>query len=314
MAKEKITGIYKITSPSGKIYIGQSLDIEKRWKYYRSLCCKSQSRLYNSLLKNGVENHLFEIIHIIKTSNLTEDDIIFELNKLEAYYILEYNTFSDYNKENGLNLTKGGDSKITSIETKEKLKSYWTEDRRKKASESYTGSNNPNYGVEVKKETKDKISVSLKGRKKILSDEHILNKSISMSGEKNPMYGKQHSIETKNKMSSSLKGNGLGKKRSPDLIKKAIDARMKKKKERIEDGTYVKRKRSKESIFKDKETKRKNIENKIADGTYIKYTHSEETRKKQSEAKKGKKWSPEVRLKISETKKMIRQERLSMIF
>jgi predicted GIY-YIG superfamily endonuclease len=26
------TGIYKITSPSGKIYIGQSIDIEKRWE------------------------------------------------------------------------------------------------------------------------------------------------------------------------------------------------------------------------------------------------------------------------------------------
>ena len=27
-------GIYKITSPSGKVYIGQSIDIERRWKKY----------------------------------------------------------------------------------------------------------------------------------------------------------------------------------------------------------------------------------------------------------------------------------------
>ena len=35
------TGIYKITSPSGKIYIGQSIDINKRinvtnFKYYEN--------------------------------------------------------------------------------------------------------------------------------------------------------------------------------------------------------------------------------------------------------------------------------------
>lgn len=32
-----ITGIYKIISPTGKIYIGQSIDIEKRWKAYKRL-------------------------------------------------------------------------------------------------------------------------------------------------------------------------------------------------------------------------------------------------------------------------------------
>ena len=48
------SGIYKITNPKNKVYIGQSKDIIKRWYYYKTLHCKSQIKLYNSLLKYGV--------------------------------------------------------------------------------------------------------------------------------------------------------------------------------------------------------------------------------------------------------------------
>ena len=46
-------GIYKITSPTGRIYIGQSIDIEKRIIKYQNIKCKSQRLLYNSLFKYG---------------------------------------------------------------------------------------------------------------------------------------------------------------------------------------------------------------------------------------------------------------------
>ena len=55
-------GIYKITNPTNKIYIGQSTNIGNRFKHYKSLDCKRQSSLYKSFLKHGVENHNFEII------------------------------------------------------------------------------------------------------------------------------------------------------------------------------------------------------------------------------------------------------------
>ena len=55
-------GIYKITSPNGRIYVGQSKNIEKRIKCYKSLNCKGQKLLYRSLLKYGVDKHKFEII------------------------------------------------------------------------------------------------------------------------------------------------------------------------------------------------------------------------------------------------------------
>jgi group I intron endonuclease len=71
-------GIYKITSPSGKVYIGQSINIKRRFKNYKRLSdCKKQTALYASFLKYGVENHNFEIV---------TECTIEELNNLERYY------------------------------------------------------------------------------------------------------------------------------------------------------------------------------------------------------------------------------------
>jgi group I intron endonuclease len=63
-------GIYKITSPTNKIYIGQSVDIERRFKEYKRLNCKKQTKLYFSLKKHGVENHVFEILEECSQDNL----------------------------------------------------------------------------------------------------------------------------------------------------------------------------------------------------------------------------------------------------
>jgi group I intron endonuclease len=91
-------GIYKITSPSNKVYIGQSIDIERRFNSYNKLShCNKQRKLYNSFLKYGVNNHIFEII---------EECNIELLNKKERYYQEFYDVLN-----NGLNclLTKTND-------------------------------------------------------------------------------------------------------------------------------------------------------------------------------------------------------------
>ena len=75
--KSYIIGIYKITSPSGKIYIGQSVDIHQRWKFYSFYNCKNQIKLYNSIKKYGWENHIHEVI---------EECSIEQLNKQETYW------------------------------------------------------------------------------------------------------------------------------------------------------------------------------------------------------------------------------------
>ncbi|HEC36627.1 hypothetical protein LCGC14_1312370 [marine sediment metagenome] len=51
--EEKICGIYKITSPTKKIYIGQSIDINRRKIIYKNILCKLQRKIYNSLKKHG---------------------------------------------------------------------------------------------------------------------------------------------------------------------------------------------------------------------------------------------------------------------
>lgn len=95
-----ICGIYKITSPSKRIYIGQSIDCKRREKQYVRGLGKKQWLLYNSIKKYGWDKHTFEIIDYC----LPE-----ELNDKEIYYI---ELFKCFNSEHGLNLKSGGDNKI----------------------------------------------------------------------------------------------------------------------------------------------------------------------------------------------------------
>ena len=44
-------GIYKITNPSNKVYIGQSTNIKERFRKYSKLSNKRQIKLYNSFQK-----------------------------------------------------------------------------------------------------------------------------------------------------------------------------------------------------------------------------------------------------------------------
>jgi group I intron endonuclease len=67
-----MVGIYKIISPTNKIYIGQSTNIEQRWKWYNKLYCKNQTKLYYSLKKHGPQNHVFDIIEECDESKLIE--------------------------------------------------------------------------------------------------------------------------------------------------------------------------------------------------------------------------------------------------
>lgn len=96
----KICGIYKITSPSGNIYIGQSEDIIFRMSYYRHSIRMNQPRLCKSIRKYGFDSHSVEII-----KTCTKE----QLNYFEKYFIEYYDTF---NTDHGMNMTPGGDSKI----------------------------------------------------------------------------------------------------------------------------------------------------------------------------------------------------------
>jgi group I intron endonuclease len=104
-----MVGIYKITNQIGGIYIGQSKNIEKRFKYYYTISCKGQRKVYNSLILYGYKNHTFEVL---------KECLIEDLDELESYYINIYNSFDS---ELGLNLDSGSFNKKMSKETKQKL-------------------------------------------------------------------------------------------------------------------------------------------------------------------------------------------------
>jgi hypothetical protein len=190
---DKIIGVYKITSPKKRVYIGQSADVRRRFKEYKILHCKDQPRLYNSLKKHGVDKHKFEILHQCKLE---------QLNKLECYYI---ELFQCFNNEYGLNLKSGGDRVVFSEETKKKISDKLkgrqptmlgrkhTEETKRKMSENSKGEKNHNYG-------KPSIKPML-GKKH--SDETKRKMSENNKGEKHPMYGKTHSEEAKRKISEN---------------------------------------------------------------------------------------------------------------
>ena len=78
-------GIYKITNPNNRVYIGQSKNISKRLEKYYNLSCSTQPRLYRSLKKYGADLHTFEII---------EECEIDKLNERERYYQELYDVLS----------------------------------------------------------------------------------------------------------------------------------------------------------------------------------------------------------------------------
>ena len=56
-------GIYKIESPSGKVYIGQSRNLLKRISEYKCLhLIKRQPLIFRSIKKYGFDSHTFKII------------------------------------------------------------------------------------------------------------------------------------------------------------------------------------------------------------------------------------------------------------
>ena len=82
-----MTGIYKITNPKGKIYVGKSINIQNR-KYQHKHKSKSHigSKLYNSYQKYGWEQHIFEIIDECNLEQLNEREIYWK-----QYYLDQVN-------------------------------------------------------------------------------------------------------------------------------------------------------------------------------------------------------------------------------
>jgi len=101
-------GIYKITNPKGKIYIGCTVDYIRRKKEYSKIYnSKGQTKLYNSFIKYGIENHTFDIIEECSEDILSEREI---------YWILKLNSI-----QNGLNIRLGNRNGSLTAETRNNI-------------------------------------------------------------------------------------------------------------------------------------------------------------------------------------------------
>lgn len=123
--------IYMYTSPSGKRYVGQTWDEQKRRWEHRSVSRK-KSVFHEAIKKYGKDSFVYEILH----SNIKTQE---ELNRLESETIARFNTIAP----NGYNLTTGGEGGKHHEASKQKLKDMWLTTKRdqivnsmKKAAES----------------------------------------------------------------------------------------------------------------------------------------------------------------------------------
>lgn len=176
--------IYKITNKiNNKVYIGQTIKkygFKQRYSYNLAKNTKNL-HLKSSIEKYGIEN--FEIIEEFDIAYSKE-----ELDNKEKYWISYYKS---NNTDYGYNLQDGGSNGKPTQEVRDKM-----------------SKNNPKYllGKHLSKETREKISNSLKGRNTTIMTEEIKQKiSKTLTGRKLPM-------EVRNKIKKSKENiNQFGK-------------------------------------------------------------------------------------------------------
>jgi group I intron endonuclease len=120
--------IYILTSPSTKNYVGQTININKRFESYRNLHRTTQIKLSSAILKYGWENFT---IKIIEYSNITQK----ELDDLEIQYIKKLNSYKE-----GYNCTIGGGGKRV----------HYTEEEKKQAKRETNRKYRENHKEKIK--------------------------------------------------------------------------------------------------------------------------------------------------------------------
>lgn len=163
--------IYKITNLlSGKVYIGQTNDVNKRkYTHFYNARNNDQRYLYRAIRKYGKQNF------IIETIEQCEDELS---NDREQYWI-EY--YDSTNHDKGYNLTLGGYHFQFSEETIKKMSDSHkgkklSEEQKQKISNATKGENHPMWNKFHSEESKQKMSDSHK-------DKIPHNKNIPMSAE-----------------------------------------------------------------------------------------------------------------------------------
>lgn len=188
--------VYKITSPSGKIYIGSTKNFHKRLASYKRLDCKSQNKLYNSFKKYGFEAHTIEVIEECSLDVLLEREtfhgVVFDVlgtNGLNHQLPKTHQTYNIVSDAVRTKISKALKGRVFNEDWKRKI----SEKAQKRV-----GSLNSAYGSK--------------------RPDFALVGSRDKTGPLNPMYGKTHSDEVKEKLRNRLLGS-----QNYNLMKPVID-------------------------------------------------------------------------------------------
>lgn len=272
-------GIYKIQSPSGRVYIGQSINMCARKSKYRRIQCHGQRYLFSSLSKYGFESHTFEIIHPLPKDTTQE-----VLNAYECLYM-------DLYKSCGiklLNIRHGGHN-------------------GKQSPESIEKSRIANTGRKASAETKIKMSISGKGRR---MSEDTKRKIISTKKEKGNLIA--DGFLERGKPFRFTKGLQVWNKGKSGVYSAEHIEKMKQRRASEETKEKIREARKRQVIPKGRthseESKEKMRISAIKRGNNLPkgFTHSAETREKiriansgKVSPNKGKIYSEKVRAKIA---------------
>jgi group I intron endonuclease len=202
------TGIYKIINNiTEKVYVGSAVDIDKRWYGHTRLLKVNKHKLpklQNSVNKHGLENFIFEVIEECSKEILIER---------EQYWI---DTLDSYNKGyNSRPIANSNLGKKCSEETKRKMseaskgvsKSEEAKRNMSISQKKYFETHEPiNKGKtqEVSQESRNKISLALKGRS--YEELYGVEKAKEMKEKRRlSSLGYKHSEEAKRKLSEKAK-------------------------------------------------------------------------------------------------------------
>lgn len=192
--------VYKYTSPSGKVYIGQTCRERGRRNDFQEKGEYGGSRIDNARKKYGPLNFKYEVLFRI-TSN-DSDCVKTKLNEMEQHFINKYRSNED---KFGYNMNEGGAGNVAfrmTEEARQKIsqntKKWLAEkghplkgighrqdsiEKMKRNTKKKYGKDNPNYGWKPSQEVIKKLSELSRQR----------------TGEKNPFYGRHQSEENKQK-------------------------------------------------------------------------------------------------------------------
>lgn len=183
--------IYKLTSPSGKVYIGQTWDLGARLRQYKSNKKKAQPKLWQAIKKYGFDKFFIEVIEECGDQGL--------MNDRESFWINHFDCI-----KKGYNCKEGGSNGKWSAESRKKLSNNnWlrkrgaTEQYRKTMSLACSGEKNGFFGKVHSKETRARLRNIFLNKKQSL--ETCQKKSAAHTGLKETELTKNKKSEANSK-------------------------------------------------------------------------------------------------------------------